>query len=102
MLNTQNAVNVVKASTALHNFLLQEDRECYIQPGDIDREDENHGIIPGNWEYNEEKHCLVKLQNNLGNRTGSDSSRSVRDSIASYFQTPTGSVSWQDKFAHVK
>lgn len=100
-LNAKNAIRVVKAAVCLHNYLLCEDSDDYIQPGDIDQEDADHNVLPGAWHNEEPVDTFVRLSNCTGNRTGTFGARMIRDSIANYFQSADGMVHWQNRYAHI-
>ena len=103
LLNRENATNVVKATVALHNFLIREDRNGYISLGDVDSEGHEHEHLPGRYQLEVgEPHATFPLNNVHGNRTGTTAARAVRESVADFFMTEEGSVSWQERYAHVK
>jgi hypothetical protein len=98
MLSLENATSVVKAVVSLHNFLLAEDGSAYMQP---DLEDDDHGIIPGEWETCQEKTNLLDIDRLAGNRSGTSEARRQRDAVASFFMTREGEVEWQYSLAMV-
>jgi hypothetical protein len=68
-LSLENATNVVKAATCLHNFLLKEGKQEYA--AGLDGEDDDaQSIIPGQWEDLEEKRNMLDIERLAGNRTG--------------------------------
>jgi hypothetical protein len=67
-LSLENATNVIKAATALHNFLLIEGKQEYAPGGATDCEDSQ--IIPGEWENSEERKNLLNIGRLAGNRSG--------------------------------
>ena len=67
--------------------------------GDVDRENEDHILIQGDWHSNLGHGSYTSLNNCNGNRAGPYGARIIRDSVANYFQTNRGRVSWQDKYA---
>ena len=96
-----NAVRAVKATVCLHNYLLSENRDDYVQLGDIDQEDDNHNILPGAWQAEEPPNTFVRLNNCNGNRTGTFGARNIRDSVADFFESAEGMVNWQNQYAYV-
>jgi hypothetical protein len=91
LLRADNAIEVVKATVALHNFLLEVDSTTYQQPGELSMEDVAHIVIPGQWETDESScHMLSINQLNSGNNIA----RNQRDAIAAYFMQE-GEIPWQ-------
>ena len=80
----------MKACVALHNFLIQEDRGGYISNEDNAGQEHDLETLPP---------TIFPLNNGHGNRT--TAARAVRDSVADYFLTAEGSVSWQEQYAFV-
>ena len=94
--------NVVKASVALHNFLINiqhsDDIYCYCPVDYVDQEGPL-GIRAGHWRREiREGNGLIRLQRNeCGSNNFSNNAKQVRENFREYFNSPEGAVSWQDE-----
>ena len=85
---------LVETGVILHNLLRI--RFPTIGNADIDREDDNHNIIPGAWRANQQIEEIPQaLAPNRDNREG----KIMRDYLKAYFNSESGSVSWQERLA---
>ena len=85
----QNVAKILRASICLHNYLRIRTRD-----GDniVDREDEAHNILPGDWQQNAN---LPDMQ--LHSQTyGTKENRDQRDYLKNYVNSQDGAVFWQD------
>ena len=94
-LSPKNVEKVTLASCVLHNFLRDKAPAKYTPPFSFDREDLESGEIHlGDWR------CSSELENlNIsGRNTYTKTAKEVRDGFSEYFNSPEGSVPWQEKF----
>lgn len=82
---------IIEACVCLHNFIRL--RNPAIQNNQLDGEDAAHNLIPGAWRQDANLHDLHIPQ--LGNR-GTVLARRQRDYLRDYFNSPRGSVPWQN------
>ncbi|XP_063761709.1 uncharacterized protein LOC134879242 [Eleginops maclovinus] len=91
-LEPDKVVKIVFACMCLHNFLRQRRSDAYVPPGYVDTEDANHRLIEGAWRREGGLQSVA-----MGRaRNPSVEAKMQRDLLCSYFQTPAGSVSWQE------
>ncbi|CAB3987398.1 Hypothetical predicted protein [Paramuricea clavata] len=95
------ARNVVKATIALHNFLIitqrSQDMYNYCPRNFPDQNGTRGRIIPGQWRQEVGTTCLSRLQRNArGSNNSSRSAQQVRDDYKDYFNSPEGAVIWQN------
>ena len=94
-LSPKNVEKVTLASCVIHNFLRDKAPAKYTPPFSFDREDLESGEIHlGYWR------CSSELENlNIsGRNTYTKTAKEVRDGFSEYFNSPEGSVPWQEKF----
>ena len=82
---------MVSACACMHNYLRERIGNGYIPPESIDREDDQHNLILGEWRRD------VTLE---GLRIGTHRNQSIeaktwRDQLKDYFVSEAGSVPWQ-------
>ena len=83
------------ASCVLHNFLRDKAPAKYTPPFSFDREDLESGEIHlGDWRFSSELENL----NISGRNTYTKTAKEVQDGFSEYFNSPEGSVPWQEKF----
>lgn len=94
-LDVPNAMEVVRACLALHNFLSTRKDKIYTPPGFIDSEDVHGNVTPGSWR------CLVDnateicdLRGDQTMRPSSTQAREVRDNLKEFFYDE-GAVDFQ-------
>lgn len=92
-LEPENIVKVVKATCALHNFLMEKRPATYAPPNSTYQENDDGAIINAGLNTNESN--MIALQRvHLGNV--SLAAKQLRNEFASYFMNE-GKVPWQDK-----
>nr|CAH7767790.1 unnamed protein product [Callosobruchus chinensis] len=92
-LEPENIVKVVKATCALHNFLMEKRPAIYAPPNSTYQENDDGAIINAGLNTNESN--MIALQRvHLGNV--SLAAKQLRNEFASYFMNE-GKVPWQDK-----
>ena len=94
-LSPKNVEKVTLASCVLHNFIRDKAPAKYTPPFSFDIEDLKSGEIHlGDWR------CSSELENlNIsGRNTYTKTAKEVRDGFSEYFNSPEGSVPWQEKF----
>lgn len=98
----KNVTLYVSALVCLHNFLMTEQLENrpetlpYCCNDLIDREDENHDFVPGEWR-NETGTGILRDITRLGSNNPPRSAQIMRDTLRDYFVSPAGEeqVPWQ-------
>ena len=86
--NPKIVESIVSACCCLHNL-------CRIRyPGNppLDRDDGNHGLIPGDWRNNTDLTELQRLRGNVGTRQA----RKQRLYLKKYYSSEAGAVPWQN------
>ena len=82
---------IVTACICLHNLMRM--RHPALQNNQIDRDDNNHNIIPGAWRQGRNMDDTVNVSGpNIDNREG----KRQRNLIMHWCNSPEGSVPWQD------
>ena len=97
-LKPENVCQVIKCVAVLHNMLLTRSPPARA---DVDREDENHDIIPGRWRDQvvwDDVHTPAQQSGGRPLRSGA----AVHDTLADYFESPAGIVPWQWEKAKVR
>ena len=88
-----NVEKVVMACVCLHNLLRLENPA--EQNGNLDREDDNHNIVPGAWR---EGRQLVGLEARaLRGNVATREAREQRLYLMNYYHSEVGAVDWQDR-----
>ncbi|XP_052770767.1 uncharacterized protein LOC128210457 [Mya arenaria] len=82
----------VEASVILHNIMRM--RYPQMQNAEMDKEDEDHNLIPGEWRNGAAMHDLAQ---NLGHNRDNVEGKNQRDYLKHYFNSPAGSIPWQDR-----
>ena len=86
------AIHIVKACLCLHNIM----HMCYpnLQNADLDLEDQQHNLPPGAW-----RDAAVMQEIEAGGRGPRQTAEGRRQRIylMKYFNSPAGSVPWQDQ-----
>ncbi|XP_041366787.1 uncharacterized protein LOC121381526 [Gigantopelta aegis] len=89
--STETVQLIVKTCMVLHNIM----RTRY--PGHhqalVDQEDANGNLIPGNWRRNANMHDMEQAR---GPTRESTKAKQKREYLKLYFNSPAGSVPWQD------
>ena len=69
-------------------------RYGHLQNSALDTEDENHQLIPGAWRDGGMMQAIGKMK---GANRASTEGIQQREYMKQYFNSPAGSVSWQDQ-----
>ncbi|KYM96257.1 hypothetical protein ALC62_13073 [Cyphomyrmex costatus] len=95
--SVENVLKIVQATICLHNYLRKNNinnRGNYGSPELVDREDENHNVIPGVWRRTITNDSAFNDINSCGTNTNSRISAAIRNHFCDYFNEE-GAVSWQ-------
>ena len=93
-------VNVTKAATALHNYLMHghefdSTKKFYCPPTFIDQETPS-GMRQGDWRYEiRDYQGLAPLNRQLGSNNYSRNAKQLRELFNDFFNSPAGQVPWQ-------
>jgi len=90
-----NVKSIIKATVALHNFLMKQKsiNPLYCPDDYVDADDE-HGLRLGKWRQTEtELDSIGKQETNNYTR----SAKTVRENYKNYFNSEVGAVPWQHK-----
>lgn len=100
----ENVTSYISVLVCLHNFLLTEQLEvrrqpdvlAYCPPNLVDREDENHDLVEGEWR-NETNNSTLRDITRLGSNNPPKSAQAQRDILRDYFVFPAGEqqAPWQ-------
>ena len=95
-----NVDKLVKASVALHNYLMSTDSTAspsvrYVPPRFVDFVGEDGKVQPGLWREITKSDDGLRHIGRLGANRGSKEAERFRDNFTTYFQTSQGSVPWQ-------
>lgn len=82
---------IVTVCCILHNIIRERYPNINIQLYDI--EDQNHNAIPGAWRAGIQMHDINR---NIGGNTGKKRAKAQRDLLKLYYNSPAGSVPWQE------
>ena len=86
-----NSVSIVKATLTLHNIMRV--RYPTLQNADLDIDDDQGGVVPGAWR---DAATMREVEvAGRGPRTTAEGKRQ-RHYLMKYFNSPAGSVPWQD------
>lgn len=69
-----------------------------MQVGDVDREDREGNIVPGQWR---EGQVLTDNTNLAGNR-GMREAKAVRNHLKDYYNSPRYALPWQDRVVAIR
>ena len=84
-------ITMVQTCMVLHNMLRT--RYPHHQNRLVDREDENHQVIPGQWRQDAE---MPDLGGQLRGHRLNEHAKLQREYLRRYFNSPAGSVPWQE------
>lgn len=92
-----SAEAIVQATYCLHNFIISTNNSNnrYIQEDFVDREGPNGELIEGNWRSLVTQNPAIIRTGRVGANIGSISAMKQRDTLAQYFISDQGSISWQ-------
>lgn len=95
--NPKVATVAVEAAVCLHNLM----RRKYpsLQNVELDREDANHNMVPGEWRRNAPMHELYRARG--PNQATTDAKRQ-REYLKLYFNSPAGAVPWQENMIQIR
>ena len=101
----KNVDTLIKATIALHNFLLAGDgakqpTARYLPPQFADSVDEEGELCPGQWRRITEGDGNFQNVGRLGANVSSFRASARREQFSDYFLTEQGMVPWQDNVVH--
>jgi len=83
---------IVEACVCLHNLMRL--RYPALQNIQLDMEDDNHNLVPGLWRVDANMHELDRV---VGPNRDTIAAKKQREYLRLYFNSPAGSVPWQDR-----
>ena len=83
---------ITETCICLHN--LMRERFAMLQNGQVDAEDDQHNIIPGQWRATANMH---EVDNVVGPNRDTIAAKKQREYLKLYFNSPAGSVPWQER-----
>lgn len=84
-LDVANAMEVVRACIALHNFLISSNNKIYVPPGFMDTQDSDGNVTTGSWiNLVNDPGNVCDLRGYRGGRPSSILAREVRDTLKEY------------------
>ena len=89
--NSETARLIVQACVCLHNLMQM--RFPTLQNTVLDHEDLNHDIVPGSWRNGAN---MVDVERARCSNKDSTAAKKQREYLKLYFNSPAGSVPWQD------
>ena len=92
----KNARTIVKATLTLHNVMRR--RYPQEQVGEVDREDANGNLVPGQWR---EGRVLTSNRGLVGTRPQRQA-KQQHNYLMDYYNSPTGALPWQDRIVNVQ
>ena len=90
--SAENARRNVETCVVLHNIMRM--RYPQMQNAEVDREDEDHNLIPGEWR---DGIVMGDPPQWTGNNRDNAEGKRYRDYLKHYLCSPAGSVPWQEK-----
>ena len=94
MCSPENVEHHTRACIVLHNYFICNDKTHYAGRGYSDHIKSNGSLVNGGWR-NEQFNFFKDLPSKTGMNYSRDA-KDVRDSFKTYFNSPEGSVPWQD------
>ena len=88
----EQAEQIVMACICLHN--LMRTRYPGVQNEVMDREDEDHNVIPGEWRDGRD---LPDMTRHLGGNRDTLAAKDQRDTLKAYYNSDAGAVAWQGR-----
>ncbi|XP_071512151.1 putative nuclease HARBI1 [Diadema antillarum] len=92
-LTPERVIKITHACCVLHNFLLFRNPTADVATLDQEDQQHNHEVIPGSWR--QDAHLPDMEQLYRGNT--SRAAKEQRNYLVEYFNSPVGSVPWQDE-----
>lgn len=91
------AQKIIAACCFLHNYLIQNNKNIYCPPKYADHFDDEGELVEGEWrrKVNDQSLYSSSLPSHKGRST--DEAKYYRELLKNYFQSPIGSVPWQNK-----
>ena len=83
---------ITETCICLHN--LMRERFAMLQNGQVDAEDDQHNIIPGQWRATANMH---EVDNVVGPNRDTIAAKKQREYLKLYYNSPAGSVPWQER-----
>lgn len=93
MFNFIAARDIIEGAIVLHNLLRK--RVPIIPVNEVDHEDEEHNLVPGNWR-DEVQWQDVDTPPDARNRD-TWNAKQQHEYLERYFNSPAGAVEWQDR-----
>lgn len=96
-LKLSTAETIVQAITCLHNYIINT-KSCnnqYIQENIIDHENSAGELIAGNWRTSIPENGFINPLGRIGANVGAAIAVRQRNTLARYFVSEEGSISWQ-------
>ena len=90
-LDPDNARLVVETCCVLHNMMRT--RYPSHQNAHLDYEDDDHNLVPGAWRLDSNMHDMEQV---IGGNRDSVAAKKQREYLKLYFNSPAGSVPWQE------
>lgn len=87
--------DILEAAVVLHNLLRK--KHPSISAAEVDREDEDHNVIPGLWRANVNWDDVE--QPPAPRNSGTTEAKQQRDLLKGFFNSVEGAVPWQDRMA---
>ncbi|KAK0137549.1 Protein ALP1-like [Merluccius polli] len=91
-LDPDKVTAITLAALSIHNFLREKGSEAYVPPAFVDTEDESHRLISGTWRRGGALNSVALSRA----RNATTTAKEQRDQLKAYFQSPAGSVYWQE------
>lgn len=95
-LDAEKTTLIVLAVCALHNWLMSINRKQYAPPGTFDQE-VGETIHPGSWRSEVFSDDNQNPTRRMPDTLATTDAKQIREQFKAYFNSPSGSVPWQDK-----
>ncbi|KAK0137742.1 hypothetical protein N1851_026046 [Merluccius polli] len=92
-LDPDKVTAITLAALSIHNFLREKGSEAYVPPAFVDTEDESHRLVFGTWRRGG---ALNSVALSRARNATEQPAKEQRDQLKAYFQSPAGSVYWQE------
>ena len=89
--------DIVETCICLHNLMRL--RYPTDHHADVDKEDEHHNNVPGEWRRNANMH---KVEQVVGPNRDTTEAKRQREVLKLYFNSSVGSVPWQERMIHAR
>lgn len=91
-LEPEKVVKITMASLCLHNFLRERRSDAYLPPANVDWKDEDHRLVNGTWR----QEGMLQSAEMGRARNPPVAPKQQREQLRDYFNSPSGSVFWQE------